>query len=130
MQVPLGRIGLPLRPRIVLARPDEFGSGIVFVREDGTTDDCGADLVLRLCGIEEPGLSTEASFEDLGLRVGAHLRRFREDNKLTQRTMADRLSLAPSNYHRLEKGQHTPRPETLLKIANTLGITLGALVSS
>ena len=127
-QVKLSQIGLALKPRIVLAMPDEFGSGIVFIREDGTIDDCGADLVLQLCGLGEIVSAPEASFEDLGLRVGARLRRFREENKLTQRIMAARLGLAPSNYHRLEHGRHTPRPETLFKIAGVLGVSLGALV--
>jgi transcriptional regulator with XRE-family HTH domain len=36
--------------------------------------------------------------------------------------------LAPPNYNRLEAGRHRPTADTLLRIAEAMGISLGRLV--
>ena len=130
VRLPLRRLGIPNKPRIVGAAPDEFWSGIVLLREDGTTTDCGADLVLEVVNGDHEPTSTEAGGDDLAERVALRLRAYRGRHNLTQRTMAKRLDMAPSNYHRLEAGRHTPAPDTLLRVADAMGIPLGRLVGA
>src|SRR5438128_1811159 len=40
----LRQLGLPARPRVVLANVDDLRSGFVLIREDGSSDECAADL--------------------------------------------------------------------------------------
>ena len=130
LRLPLSRLGIPNKPRIVGAAPDELWSGIVLLREDGSTTDCGADFVLEVVSGNHEPASTEASGDDLAERVALRLRSYRERHNLTQRAMAKRLEMAPSNYHRLEAGRHPPTSDTLLRVADAIEIPLGRLVGA
>lgn len=129
VHISLSRLEIPNRPCIIFAAPDEFGSGILFLREDGTTTDCGADMVLEIASGVSSGETVSASNDDLSARVAERLRGYRDGHNLTQRAMAERLGMAASNYNRLESGKHTPAPVTLLRIAEAMGVPLGRLVS-
>jgi DNA-binding XRE family transcriptional regulator len=126
VHVSLRRLGIQARPRFVFAAPDEFGSGVVLFREDGSRTDCGVDWVLQRAG--EGGGEEQTAGEDLAARVAARLKAFRERSGTTQREMARLLDMAPPNYNRLEAGRHRPTADTLLRIAEVMGISLGRLV--
>lgn len=128
--VAVERIGVDPGSKILIATPDEFGSGILFALEDGTIVDCGADLVLHSAATAtENDANPAVDTEDLAQRIARRLRAYRERHDLTQRVMSKRLDMAPSNYHRLEAGRHQPTAETLLRVAEAMGIPLGRLVS-
>jgi transcriptional regulator with XRE-family HTH domain len=38
--------------------------------------------------------------------------------------------MAPPNYNRLEAGRHRPTTDTLLRIAEVMGVSLGRLVGA
>ncbi|MFO8070538.1 MAG: helix-turn-helix transcriptional regulator [Polyangia bacterium] len=100
------------------------------MREDGTITDCGADAVIEIAAGRSTGEPANGVSDDLAVRVAERLKAYREGHNLTQRVMAKRIGMAPSNYNRLESGKHTPTPPTLLRIAEAMGIPLGRLVSA
>jgi transcriptional regulator with XRE-family HTH domain len=57
-----------------------------------------------------------------------HVRQVREDLGLTQRTIAARSGLDPSNLSRIERVETAPRSRTLLKIAAAMGVEPRVLV--
>jgi len=128
--LPLRKLELATKPRIFYVAPDEFGSGIVFFREDGSADDCGADLILHLVNEDKVKGSPVDNADNLAQRVAGRLVSYRRQHNLAQREMAKRLGMAPSNYHRLESGRRKPTAETLLRVADAMGIPLGRLVSA
>jgi len=130
VRVPLGKLGLPATPRVVYAAPDEYGSGVVLFHEDGSRVDCGVDWVLKRIDADNGHGDDGPADEDLAERVAARLRAFRERSGVTQREMARRLDVAPPNYNRLEAGRHRPTTDTLLRIAEVMGISLGRLVQA
>ena len=106
------------------------------VKEDNRDRELAASDELSL-GFEG-GRVVHVSLRRLGLparprfvfaaRVAARLKAFREGSGATQREMARRLDMAPPNYNRLEAGRHRPTADTLLHIAEVMGISLGRLV--
>jgi DNA-binding XRE family transcriptional regulator len=130
VRVPLGVLNLPPAPRVVFAAPDELGSGVVLFHEDGSRVDCGVDWVLRRIDADGGRDEEESAGGDLAERVAARLRAFRERSGVTQREMASRLDMAPPNYNRLEAGRHRPTTDTLLRIAEVMGVSLGRLVGA
>jgi len=127
-RIPLGALGLPRTPRPVWAAPDEYGGGVVLFLADGSRTDCGADL-LRLLASGASGEGEDALHAtDLAGRVSERLRAHRMRLGLSQRAMAGRLGMAPPNYHRLEAARHRPTVETLLRVAEVMGVPLARLV--
>lgn len=59
-------------------------------------------------------------------QVGAHVRRLREQARLSVRALAARTDFSPSFISQLEHGQVSPSIHSMEKIAGTLGVTLGA----
>ena len=128
--VALGELGLKPGAPIAWAEPDDLRAGVVFVREDGTLEDCGADYI-RLVGrgAVAPALRARHAGE-LGRRLGRRLRQARKLQGLTQRAMSERLGMAPPNYSRLEAGTHVPSVATLLRISEALNMPFETLVKS
>ena len=126
--VPLTALGIKRRPRVVVATPDEFGRGLILLREDGTVEDCGADIVLEVAAGRAVPDGGRAEDDDLGSRVADRIRSAREESGLTQRALAERVGMAPSNYNRLEKGRHVPSMDSLVRLAEALSIPLSRLV--
>jgi transcriptional regulator with XRE-family HTH domain len=54
--------------------------------------------------------------------IGQRLKKIRKDNKLTQKTIADQLGVAPSHYSRLERDVAKPSDTLLKLIANLFNI--------
>lgn len=54
---------------------------------------------------------------------GVRLRAAREAKELTQEDVARRLDVGLRVYQRWEHGQSTPRGDTLVRLASTLGTT-------
>jgi Zn-dependent peptidase ImmA (M78 family)/DNA-binding XRE family transcriptional regulator len=61
--------------------------------------------------------------------LGHNLRRLRHANGLKQGQMAERAKLSRVAYANIESGASTPRVDTLLRVAEALGVTLQDLVT-
>jgi transcriptional regulator with XRE-family HTH domain len=59
---------------------------------------------------------------------GERLRRCREAAGLSQRELAERLKLHHSNIGYWERSGNLPRPEVLVPMAKTLGVTVAVLI--
>lgn len=55
--------------------------------------------------------------------IGRRIKLAREAKKLTQEQLAEIVDLSPMHVSVLERGQKPPKLETMIKIANTLGIS-------
>ena len=60
--------------------------------------------------------------------VAQHVRAARERAGMSQGDLAERSGLARPNVARLESGRHLPSLATLRRVAESLGVTLAALV--
>jgi DNA-binding XRE family transcriptional regulator len=121
-------LGVPSAPRIVSVTVDEFGSGVLIAREDGSIEDIGADLVLYR---KDPAFRARlpAPSKNLAPRIARRLRRIRAKRRLSQRALAAQLGIHASNYARLESGRHTPSTSTLVKLCEILRVPLTDLVA-
>lgn len=63
-------------------------------------------------------------------QVGAHVRRLREQARLSVRALAARTDFSPSFISQLENGQVSPSIHSMEKIASTLGVTLGTFFAA
>lgn len=63
-------------------------------------------------------------------RVGDHVRHLREQAGLSLRSLASRTGFSPSFISELENGLVSPSIHSMEKIANTLGVTLGAFFAA
>ncbi len=63
-------------------------------------------------------------------QVGEHVRRLREQARLSVRALAARTDFSPSFISQLENGQVSPSIHSMEKIANVLGVTLGAFFAA
>jgi len=61
-------------------------------------------------------------------RVGARLRGLRLERNLTQETVALRAGMDRASYVRIEQGQSSPLLDTLILIADAIGVPLAELV--
>jgi transcriptional regulator with XRE-family HTH domain len=57
-----------------------------------------------------------------------NLRKFRELRRMTQAEMASRSGVAAASISHFETGQRTPTLETLVKLADSLNVTVDALL--
>jgi predicted transcriptional regulator/transcriptional regulator with XRE-family HTH domain len=63
------------------------------------------------------------------LRLGSRLRRLRQENRLTQAQMAERLSISPSYLNLIEHNQRPVTVPVLLKLAQRFAVDLQALTA-
>lgn len=129
VRVAPSKLGVPSRPRVVLAVPDDFGAGIVLLRIDGSQDECAADLVRYTTDAPYRVAHAVGEGKSLARRVGARARRLRQALGMTQCELAGRLGVAAPNYARLEAGRHVPSVTTLVRLAQVLGVPLEHLVA-
>lgn len=60
--------------------------------------------------------------------IGSRIRQLREENKLSIQELADKLDIEYTNVVRIEKGRTNFTIGTLVKIANTLDVSLSELM--
>ncbi|MGW5737033.1 MULTISPECIES: helix-turn-helix domain-containing protein [Streptomyces] len=60
--------------------------------------------------------------------VGDQIRRVREHHNLTQQDVCSRSGIDLASYSRIEQGHSSPKLDTLIRIADAIGVPLGALV--
>jgi DNA-binding Xre family transcriptional regulator len=62
-------------------------------------------------------------------QIGLRVLKRRQELNLTQKDLADRLGITPTNIHRIEHGQQNLTIRTLAKLAEALDVTVGELVT-
>lgn len=60
--------------------------------------------------------------------AGSAIRHFRQESGLSQEALADRLDMSPPYISMLESGKRYPSIEMLIRIANALEISPGAML--
>jgi transcriptional regulator with XRE-family HTH domain len=61
-------------------------------------------------------------------QVGAQIRRVREHHNLTQQQVCERSGIDIATYSRIEQGHASPLLDTLIRIADAIGVELAELV--
>ena len=64
------------------------------------------------------------------MKVGERIREIRKSQKLSQKQLGDRLGVSQAMVAQYENGDRNPKFETLLKIADALGVYIGKLDES
>ncbi|MET8982158.1 helix-turn-helix transcriptional regulator [Streptomyces sp. NPDC004539] len=62
-------------------------------------------------------------------QVGDQIRRVRIERNLTQLTVCERTGIDVASYSRIEQGHASPRLDTLIRIADAIGVPLADLVT-
>jgi transcriptional regulator with XRE-family HTH domain len=65
---------------------------------------------------------------EIARSLGRRLRYLRQHSGLTQAVVSSHVSLTPEAYARLERGRSLPSFPTLLRLANSMGVTIDALL--
>lgn len=60
--------------------------------------------------------------------VGVQIRRVRERNNLSQHDVCGRSGIDVATYSRIEQGHSSPKLDTLIRIADAIGVDLAELV--
>lgn len=60
--------------------------------------------------------------------LGANLRNFREVRGLTQADLGNRAGIAPASISHFETGQRVPSLDSLVKVADALGVSVDVLL--
>ncbi len=70
-----------------------------------------------------------ADVKNLSLRLGQRIRTLRQSSatRLTQEELASRAGISVSFLSMIERGERAPHIETLCRVAEALGITIGEL---
>jgi transcriptional regulator with XRE-family HTH domain len=61
-------------------------------------------------------------------QVGEQIRRVREHYNLTQQAVCERSGLDVATYSRIEQGHSSPKLDTLIRIADAIGVEVEELV--
>lgn len=62
--------------------------------------------------------------------MGRAIRAARIARQMTQRAAADAAGIHPVAWGRIERGEDTPRADTVARIARALGVPVGSLFSA
>lgn len=60
--------------------------------------------------------------------ISENIRRFRQEQKLTQTELAHNAGIGQSTLHYIEEGKRRPRIDIAQKIAQALGVTVEELI--
>jgi transcriptional regulator with XRE-family HTH domain len=61
-------------------------------------------------------------------QVGEQIRRVREDHNLSQQEVCGRSGIDVASYSRIEQGHSSPLLDTLIRIADAIGVDLRELM--
>lgn len=61
--------------------------------------------------------------------VGEQIRHVREHHNLTQQAVCSRSGIDVATYSRIEQGHASPKLDTLIRIADAIGVDLAELVT-
>lgn len=67
--------------------------------------------------------------DDLLLLVGRNLRKYRNENKLTQEQLAEKAGISTPFYANLERGKRSMSVLTLRELANSLNVSVDYLLN-
>ncbi|AUD06717.1 helix-turn-helix domain-containing protein [Spirosoma pollinicola] len=67
--------------------------------------------------------------EDIKQRVGQKIREARKAKGLTQKELADKISLSVGTVNQYEVGKQNLTIETIQKVANALGVSFDIILS-
>ncbi|WP_020603043.1 helix-turn-helix domain-containing protein [Spirosoma spitsbergense] len=67
--------------------------------------------------------------EDVKQRVGQRIREARKAKGLTQKELADKISLSVGTVNQYEVGKQNLTIETIQKVANALGVSFDIILS-
>lgn len=62
------------------------------------------------------------------LKTGEKIKKYRKEQSLTQKALAEKLNTTPQNLAQYENGKRNPKPRTLWRIANALNIDMDCLL--
>lgn len=79
-------------------------------------------------GAMTPPPTPKPPLDDTLAAFGARMRARREELGLSQEEAAERATIHSSNFARIERGQQSPRVQLLVRIADSLETTPGALL--
>jgi transcriptional regulator with XRE-family HTH domain len=66
--------------------------------------------------------------EQIRASFGKHLRKLRDDRKMTQEDLADKANLHPTYIGQIERGLRNPSLVNLYKLAKALNVKAGELL--
>ena len=97
--------------------------------KSGETVELPWDFVRHYCDAEYRH-RVEAVAQTGRQAVGANIRRLRESAGLTQQVLAQKAGIGRVTLVRIENAEQSPRYETLVSLAQALGLTMGELVAT
>ena len=121
-RMPLGR--LHESGAVVVVELDEYRHGVLVVFSDGRATSFASDLVLYEC---EPAYRAGVKAPRVERPAGATIRALRLAAGRGAAEVAAAAGMAAPNYARLEASRHRPRVDTLVRIAEALGVPLARL---
>ena len=62
------------------------------------------------------------------MKIGENIKKFRKESGLSQQELADLVKIHQSNVSRWEKDISRPDYETLIKLAEVLGVTINDIL--
>jgi len=76
----------------------------------------------------EPGAPEEQERRQIDQAIGERVRQERRARKWTLADLGSRTGIKAPNLSRLEKGKHSPSLDTLMKVADAMGLPVVALI--
>ena len=62
------------------------------------------------------------------ISIGEKIRKVRQNRRITQEVLAEKINVTPTHVSRIERGTSSPSLQTLVDICNVLGITIDDLM--
>lgn len=117
---------------VLRVRVESDGSAFFVRLASGKTLEIPWDFVLYQLEPTYPffkGRIREGLEEEGALRIGRRVREFREGKDLTTYEVARRSGIHRPNISRIENGKHVPTLDTLMRLAQALGISVAGVVA-
>ena len=62
------------------------------------------------------------------MKLGDNIKKYREENKMTQRDIAEILKVEPGTVSKYESGMIEPNIDSIKRLAKTFGVTIDELL--